>query len=89
MQNSLLSVGIDLGTSTTQIIFSRIYLQNSSVTAVPDVKITDKKIIYRSKIYFTPLINRNEINLSAIQNILQTEYDCAGIKKRTSLLAQS
>ena len=81
MQNSLLSVGIDLGTSTTQIIFSRIYLQNSSVTAVPDVKITDKKIIYRSKIYFTPLINRNEINLSAIQNILQTEYDCAGIKK--------
>ncbi|WP_304153577.1 ethanolamine ammonia-lyase reactivating factor EutA [Megamonas hypermegale] len=81
MQNSILSVGIDLGTSTTQIIFSKIYMQNSSVTAVPAVKITDKKIIYRSKIYFTPLINKNEINLAAIQNILQTEYDHAGIKK--------
>lgn len=82
MQNSLLSVGIDLGTSTTQIIFSRIYLENSSITAIPDIKITKKEILYRSKIYFTPLIGKNKINLSAIQNILQKEYALADIEKK-------
>ena len=78
MQNSILSVGIDLGTSTTQIIFSKIYMQNSSVTAVPAVKITDKKIIYRSKIYFTPLINKNEINLAGAWRVSSAVHHGAG-----------
>lgn len=43
MRESLLSVGIDLGTTTTQVILSRIYLENFAVSSIPDVRITKKE----------------------------------------------
>lgn len=81
MEKQLLSVGIDLGTSTTQLIFSRIYLTDAAMCAVPDVHITKKEIIYRSDIYFTPLKNREEIDLPAVEAIVQREYAKAGVQK--------
>lgn len=81
MEQSLLSVGIDLGTSTTQLIFSRIYLTDAAMCAVPDIKITKKEIIYRSAIHFTPLLNRQEIDLPAVEDIIRHEYERAGVTK--------
>lgn len=81
MAKSLLSVGIDLGTSTTQLIFSRIYLVDVSMCAVPNVKIAKKEILYRSAIYFTPLVSSTEIDLPAVEKILQEEYKKAGVAK--------
>lgn len=57
MREEIRSVGIDIGTSTTQIVFSRIILENmASGARVPQIKIISKDVIYRSEIYFTPLI---------------------------------
>lgn len=81
MEKQLLSVGIDLGTSTTQLIFSRIYLTDAAMCAVPDIHITKKEIIYRSEIYFTPLKNREEIDLPAVEEIVRREYAKAGVQK--------
>jgi len=82
MKNQILSVGIDIGTSTTQIIFSKIFLQNtSSLFQVPEIKITDTIIIYKSDIYFTPLLSREQIDLKAIKAIITLEYEKAGVKK--------
>ena len=54
--NSILSVGIDIGTTTTQLIFSRLTIQNKGAAfSVPEFAITEKEILYRSKIHFTPL----------------------------------
>ena len=56
MHEVILSVGIDIGTSTTQLIFSRLTLENrASSYMAPRIAIVDKQVIYRSKIYFTPL----------------------------------
>ncbi|MDR3048917.1 MAG: ethanolamine ammonia-lyase reactivating factor EutA [Elusimicrobiota bacterium] len=83
MDESLLSVGIDLGTTTTQIIFSSFQVQNiASAFSVPRVKILDKKIIYRSGIYFTPLINRNTIDVQKVREIIESEYKKAGISPK-------
>lgn len=83
MENQILSVGIDIGTTTTQIVFSSIYIQNTaSAFLVPEVKITDKKIIYKSDIYFTPLISRDKINLEIIKQIISSEYEKAKIDKK-------
>ena len=58
MKEEIISVGIDIGTSTTQLVFSKITLENlSSGARVPQIKIVDKEIFYRSKIYTTPLVN--------------------------------
>ena len=57
MTEEILSVGIDIGTSTLQLIFSKIYIENrGSSFTVPQIKIIGKEVIYRSEIYETPLI---------------------------------
>ncbi|ORU01203.1 Ethanolamine utilization protein EutA [Anaerovibrio sp. JC8] len=82
MEQEILSAGIDLGTTTSQVIFSRISLENISYTAIPEVRIKNKEIIYKSRIYFTPLTDSNQIDIGALQSILQEEYELAGIKRQ-------
>lgn len=78
---SILSVGIDIGTSTTQLVFSRIKIENTaSVTSVPRISIIDKEVIYRSGIYFTPLLSQTEIDGLKLKAIVQGEYKKAGVK---------
>ncbi len=78
----LLSVGIDIGTSTTQLIFSKLTIKNTATAfSMPNVCITDKEIMYKSKIYFTPLLDSRTINCDGIKEIILKEYEMAGIKK--------
>jgi ethanolamine utilization protein EutA len=76
----LLSVGIDLGTTTTQIVFSRIEVENvASAFSVPRIKIIGKTILYRGDIYFTPLLDRKTIDTRKIRSIVEEEYKKAKI----------
>ena len=51
MDETILSAGIDVGTSTTQIIFSRMTIQNTGgFGSVPKIEIVDKEIIHESEI---------------------------------------
>ncbi len=82
MREELLSVGIDIGTSTTQLIFSKLVVENTASSfSVPRISIVDKEIIYKSDVYFTPLISNNEINGNEIKNIVENEYKKANISK--------
>ncbi|MBR3942571.1 MAG: ethanolamine ammonia-lyase reactivating factor EutA [Clostridia bacterium] len=79
MQETLLSVGIDLGTSTTQLIFSRLHIKNRSQgAAVPKMEIYKKEILYKSDIHFTPLKSPIEIDAQKVLEILKQEYGKAG-----------
>jgi len=80
MNEVLLSVGIDLGTTTTQLVFSHLEIENeATVFSVPRIKIVDKKIIYRGGIYFTPLLNRTTIDILKVKTIIEDEYKKAGV----------
>lgn len=82
MREELLSVGIDIGTSTTQLVFSKLMIENiASNFSVPKVVIVDKEIIYRSEIYFTPLRSPTEIDGTKVKEIIEGEYNKAGIEK--------
>lgn len=79
MDNEILSVGIDIGTSTTQVIFSRIAMENTAgFFSVPHISITDKEVIYKSDIYITPLINSYLIDGDKVRDIVAKEFDKAG-----------
>ncbi|WP_425449531.1 ethanolamine ammonia-lyase reactivating factor EutA [Dethiothermospora halolimnae] len=81
MKEDILSVGIDIGTSTTQLVFSEITIENTaSMTSVPRIKIVDKEIIYRSDIYFTPLRSLTEIDGLKVREIIEEEYKKANVK---------
>lgn len=82
MTESLLSVGIDIGTSTTQLVLSKLHLQNrANPFSVPDLAISEKEILYRSAVHFTPLSSPIHIDATAIRGIVDEEYKAAGIHK--------
>ncbi|WP_432663539.1 ethanolamine ammonia-lyase reactivating factor EutA [Wukongibacter baidiensis] len=81
MREHILSVGIDIGTSTTQLVFSRITIENTaSISSVPRIKVVDKEVVYRSGIHFTPLISSTTINGKLVRNIVDNEYKNANVK---------
>lgn len=80
MQN-ILSVGIDVGTSTTQLVFSRIAIENTSgYFSVPHISVTSKEIVYKSDIYITPLKTDKLIDGESIREIVAKEYGKAGYR---------
>lgn len=80
MGDILLSVGIDLGTTTSQVVFSRLEVENTAGAAsVPRIRIVGKEIFYRGGIHFTPLIGRSTIDAPAVREIVENEYARAGV----------
>lgn len=80
MKEEIISVGIDIGTSTTQLVFTKIILENiASGARVPQIKIISKDVFYRSEVYFTPLISQTEIDAEKVKRIIQDEYRKAGV----------
>ena len=80
MREEINSVGIDIGTSTTQIVFSKIVLENTASGArIPQIKIISKDVVYRSHIYFTPLVSQTEIDAQGVKKIVEEEYRKAGM----------
>lgn len=83
MAEKLLSVGIDIGTSTTQLVLSELYIENmASAFTIPRISITDKKVIYKSDIVFTPILANNLIDAERIKRFVEEQYQKAGIHKK-------
>ncbi len=77
---SLLSVGVDVGTTTTQVVFSRLNLQDVARPGqIPRINITDRKVVYQSPIIFTPLIDAETIDAARLNAIVRGEYVNAGV----------
>lgn len=82
MKEKIISVGIDIGTSTTQLIFSNLTIENTaSGFSVPRISIVDKEVFYKSKVYFTPLISQTKIDGVKIRELVEKEYQMANVKK--------
>lgn len=84
MAENVLSVGIDIGTSTTQLVFSHLKIENTaSAFNVPRIVIVDKKVVYKSDIIDTPLLEGKRIDQSRIEQFVASEYQKAGIAKES------
>ena len=76
----LLSVGIDIGTSTTNIVFSRLTLRDmASSFSVPRITIAGKEILYRSAPRLTPQTADDRLDPEALAALLKEEYRAAGV----------
>lgn len=81
MSESLLSVGIDLGTTTTQMILSRLQVENTAPAfSVPRMEISGREILYRGTVHFTPLYSADTIDAAAVRQLIAAEYEKAGIR---------
>lgn len=78
MREIINSVGIDIGTSTTQLIFSKLTIENMATSyTVPRISIVDTEVVYRSDIYFTPLDSVSNIDADKVKAIVASEYQKA------------
>lgn len=83
MGEVLTSVGIDIGTTTTQLIFSQLVLDDrAAMSSAPSVSVVEKRVIYRSRIHFTPLLSPTEIDARAVRRLVEEEYRLAGVDPR-------
>lgn len=75
----ILSVGIDIGTSTTQLVFSKITMENTTgYFTVPRISIVDKQVVYKSPVHLTPLTSPILIDGEAVKEIVAGEFRKAG-----------
>ena len=82
MADGLLSVGIDVGTTTTKLIVSRLAVENrASAFTVPGMVIRQRQVTYRSPVYFTPLLGQDRVDGDGIREIVAAEFDKAGIRR--------
>ena len=82
MSESLISVGLDVGTTSTQMIFSRLRIENKAGSfAVPEMEIESREILYKSPVHFTPLLHGELVDADALRGIVDREYVAAGIGK--------
>lgn len=82
MSEKLCSVGLDVGTTTTQLIVSELMVENrASPFAVPEMAITERRIRYRSPIHFTPLLDDAHVDADGIRDLVARDYRDAGLER--------
>lgn len=77
---SMLSAGIDIGTTTTHLVISRIGIGvTEGFGTVPSVHITSKKVLFKSDVVFTPLLPDGKIDARAVTEIIKEQYKKVGV----------
>ena len=82
MSEKLLSVGLDVGTTSTQMILSELTVENQAgAFSVPQMEIARRKILYRSDVHFTPLLGGDRVAAAALRQLIEEDYRKAGIRR--------
>ncbi|MCC8376536.1 MULTISPECIES: ethanolamine ammonia-lyase reactivating factor EutA [Photorhabdus] len=80
----LFSVGIDIGTTTTQVIFSRLSLVNrAAVSQVPRYEFVSREIIWQSPVLFTPVDFAGQLREDELFSLIQAQYQAANIDPKS------
>lgn len=74
------SVGIDIGTTTTQIIFSELTMVNRApVTQVPRYEFVKREITYQSPVSRTPLTEDGLVDVDKVQAFIDEQFVTTGL----------
>ncbi len=77
----LLSVGIDVGTTTTQVVFSRLLVRDTARGgSVPRLAIDTRTVVYESPVHLTPLASADDVDADRLAAIVAGEYAAAGVE---------
>ena len=77
---TLNSVGIDIGSSTTHVIFSRLVLRRQGVTLSARYVVTNREVLYRSPILLTPYLTATLIDTDQVKKFIERSYKEAGFE---------
>ncbi|MFC2056924.1 ethanolamine ammonia-lyase reactivating factor EutA [Chloroflexota bacterium] len=70
----LLSVGIDIGSSTSHLIFSRLFLERHGIELSSRFEVVEREILFRSPILLTPYRDWDTIDTDALAEFITRSY---------------
>src|SRR5262245_45000449 len=76
---SLKSVGIDIGSSTSHLIFSHITLRREGASLSGEFRVTNREVLYRSPIMLTPYLSATKIDTDKVNAFIHEAYREAGL----------
>ncbi len=71
----LTSVGVDIGSSTSHLLFSTILLERLDTRYV----VAERRILYQSDILLTPYVGGEDIDAAALGTFIDRQYTAAGL----------
>jgi ethanolamine utilization protein EutA (predicted chaperonin) len=77
----LTTVGIDIGSSTSHLIFARVHLQRLSSALSSRFVVVDRQVIARSPILLTPYLTDFTIDTEALARFIAQSYAEAGLER--------
>jgi ethanolamine utilization protein EutA len=75
----LTTVGIDIGSSTSHLMFSRVHLQRKTQMLSSEFVVVGREILWRSPILFTPFLPDFTIDAERLRAFLDAAYGAAGL----------
>jgi len=80
--SELISLGLDVGTTSSQMVVSRLQVENRGGSfSVPRMEITGRKICYKSPVHFTPLLEGELVDAEKLRQMVDEELEKAGISR--------
>lgn len=76
---TLTSVGVDIGSSGTQVIFSRLHLRRPGEDLTSRYVVVSREALFQSPVTLTPYLNEQLIDQVALGAILDQAYNASGI----------
>ncbi len=73
------SVGIDIGSSGTQVVFSKIHLQRVADQLSTRYVVISREPLYQSPISLTPYLSATHIDAAALAQIIEEAYQASGL----------
>ncbi|OGQ83064.1 MAG: recombinase [Deltaproteobacteria bacterium RIFCSPLOWO2_12_FULL_60_19] len=75
---TLRSVGIDIGSSTSHLVFSHLTLRREGASHSGRFRVTGREVLYRSKIMLTPYLSGTLIDTEKVKDFIHLAYREAG-----------
>jgi ethanolamine utilization protein EutA len=75
----LTTVGIDIGSSTSHLMFARVHLQRKTQLLSSEFAVVRREILWRSPILFTPFLPDFTIDAAALRAFIDSAHAAAGI----------
>jgi ethanolamine utilization protein EutA (predicted chaperonin) len=77
---TLKSVGIDIGSSTSHLVFSQLTLRRAGASLSGHFQVTERKVLFRSAIMLTPYLSGTLIDLEKVKRFIENAYREARLK---------
>src|SRR5262245_38194873 len=77
----LKTVGIDIGSSTSHLLFAKVVLQRQAQGLSSRFVVIDRQVVWRSPIMLTPFLRDGTIDAHALGHFIHDAYHAAGLRR--------